>query len=85
MTVHLSQDRNYCARQERCQQEVRDKLYVWGVPGKEIEPIISQLIGEGYLNEALRGVHQSISGGRPIRSEHEFPTGLYLKHGDHQG
>lgn len=62
--VHLSKARNYCARQERCQQEVRDKLYTWEVPGKEIEPIISQLIGEGYLNEARFAEHYAVSKSR---------------------
>jgi SOS response regulatory protein OraA/RecX len=59
-TTALPKARNYCARQERCQQEVRDKLYAWEVPAKEVEPIISQLIGEGFLNEA-RFASQSIS------------------------
>jgi regulatory protein len=44
-----------------CQQEVRDKLYAWEVPGKEVEPIISQLIGEGFLNEARFAEHFAVS------------------------
>lgn len=63
-TTALSKARNYCARQERCQQEVRDKLYAWEVPGKEIEPIISQLIGEGFLNEARFAEHYAVSKSR---------------------
>lgn len=54
----------YCARQERCQQEVRDKLFAWEVPAKEIEPIISQLIGEGFLNEARFAEHYAVSKSR---------------------
>ncbi|HRF79897.1 MAG TPA: regulatory protein RecX [Flavobacteriales bacterium] len=60
----LVKARNYCARQERCQQEVRDKLYAWKVPGKEIEPIISELIGEGFLNEARFAEHYAVSKSR---------------------
>lgn len=63
-TSALPKARNYCARQERCQQEVRDKLYAWEVPGKEIEPIISQLIGEGFLNEARFAEHYAVSKSR---------------------
>ncbi len=64
MTAHLPKARNYSARQERCQQEVRDKLYAWEVPAKEIEPIISQLIGEGFLNEARFAEHYAVSKSR---------------------
>lgn len=60
----LPKARNYCARQERCQQELRDKLYAWEVPAKEIEPIISQLIGEGFLNEARFAEHYAVSKSR---------------------
>jgi len=60
----LPKARNYCARQERCQQEVRDKLYAWEVPTKEVEPIISQLIGEGFLNEARFAEHYAVSKAR---------------------
>ena len=63
-TASLQKSRNYCARQERCQQEVRDKLYAWQVPAKEIEPIISQLISEGFLNEARFAEHYAVSKSR---------------------
>lgn len=62
--IALPKARNYCARQERCQQEVRDKLYAWEVPAKDIEPIISQLIGEGFLNEARFAEHYAVSKSR---------------------
>ena len=48
----LAKARAYCARQERCQQEVRDKLYGWGEHKTQVEANIAQLIGEGFLNEA---------------------------------
>ncbi len=41
----------YCAYQERAQQEVRDKLYLWGLHQADVENIISELIEENYLNE----------------------------------
>lgn len=57
----LVKARAYCARQERAQQEVRDKLHAWEVPAKDIEPIISQLIGEGFLSEARFAEHFAVS------------------------
>lgn len=41
----------YCAYQERCQQEVRNKLYEWGLRPNEVEDIIAQLITDNFLNE----------------------------------
>jgi regulatory protein len=42
---------SYCAYQERSQYEVRNKLYEWGLHQKEVEEIISELIGLNFLNE----------------------------------
>ena len=42
---------NWCAYQERSQQEVRDKLYEWQMSPLEVEEIISTLIAENFLNE----------------------------------
>jgi regulatory protein len=42
---------SYCAYQERSQQEVRDKIYSWGLHKNEVEEIISTLISDGYLKE----------------------------------
>lgn len=47
----VSKIKQYCAYQERCHAEVRDKLYSYGLQKKEVEPIISLLITENYLNE----------------------------------
>ena len=49
--VALKKAEHYCAYQERSQQEVRDKLYEWGLWPTAIEKIITQLIVDGYLNE----------------------------------
>lgn len=40
-----------CAYQERCQQEMRDKLYDWGLYGNDVEDVIAHLITVGFLNE----------------------------------
>jgi regulatory protein len=49
--VALSKAEHYCAYQERSQQEVRDKLYDWGLWTSAIENIMSKLIEENFLNE----------------------------------
>jgi regulatory protein len=41
----------YCAYQERSQQEVRDKLYDMGLHKEDVENIISELIDNNFLNE----------------------------------
>ena len=42
---------HYCAYQERCQQEVRSRLYELGGYTKDIELIIAELIEHNFLNE----------------------------------
>lgn len=42
---------HYCAYQERCHQEVRNKLYDLGLGTADVDEMISHLIQEGYLNE----------------------------------
>ncbi|MGO1242638.1 MAG: regulatory protein RecX [Sphingobacterium sp.] len=42
---------SFCAYQERAQQEVRDKLYLWGLHHNDVENIIATLIEENFLNE----------------------------------
>ena len=49
--VGLTKAEHFCAYQERSQQEVRDKLYEWGLWPDAIEQIISQLIEGNFLNE----------------------------------
>lgn len=41
----------WCAYQERCQQEVRDKIYSWGLHANEVENVIAELISKNFLNE----------------------------------
>ena len=47
----LQKLKHYCAYQERCHSEVREKLYSLGVWTKEHDGIIASLIEENYLNE----------------------------------
>lgn len=49
--------KQYCAYQERCHAEVRDKLYSFGLNKIEVEEIISTLITENYLNEERFAIH----------------------------
>ncbi|WP_184541928.1 regulatory protein RecX [Mucilaginibacter sp. FT3.2] len=49
--VALAKAESFCAYQERSQQEVRDKLYDWGLWPDAIEQIISELIQSNFLNE----------------------------------
>ena len=41
----------YCAFQERSQQELRDKLYGWGLHRNQVEELISKLISDNFLKE----------------------------------
>lgn len=41
----------YCAYQERTQQQLRDKLFSWGLYGDDVEEVILFAITEGFVNE----------------------------------
>jgi regulatory protein len=67
--------RHYCAYQERAQQEVRDKLYELGMTKDEVEEIMSDLIGENFLNEErfatqFAGGHFRIKGWGKVKIQH---------------
>jgi len=47
----LSKIKQYCAYQERCLSEVKEKLGSYNLDKQEVEEILSQLIEENYLNE----------------------------------
>lgn len=49
--VGLQKAEKYCVYQERSQQEVRQKLYDLGLYPRDVEQIISELIGNNFLNE----------------------------------
>jgi regulatory protein len=41
----------YCAYQERCKTEIRNKLEEYGYPEDKMERLYERLISEGFLNE----------------------------------
>ena len=43
--------KHYCGYQERCHDEVRDKLYSLGIKKSDHGEIIASLIEDGHLNE----------------------------------
>ena len=47
----LPKAKTYCAYQERCHSEVKDKLFGFGLTKNEVDEITSTLIEENYLNE----------------------------------
>ena len=47
----LEKARAWCAYQDRCQMEVRKKLYEWGQQKEVVESHIGTLIGEDFINE----------------------------------
>ena len=47
----LQKAKHYCAYQERCHSEVKEKLYNFGLKKHEVDLLLSQLIEEEYLNE----------------------------------
>jgi regulatory protein len=47
----LQKLKHYCAYQERCHSEVKEKLYSLGVWKRGHDEIIASLIEEGYLSE----------------------------------
>ncbi|MBN4065840.1 RecX family transcriptional regulator [Candidatus Amoebophilus asiaticus] len=48
----LLKAQHYCAYQERCIYEVKNKLLQWGIKNNESEKIIARLIEDDFLNEA---------------------------------
>lgn len=47
----LKKIEKYCAYQERCHEEVRSKLYTFGLGADDVEEIITKLIQSNFLNE----------------------------------
>ncbi len=43
--------KHFCSYQERCHQEVLEKIYSFGIYKSEADVLISKLIEENYLNE----------------------------------
>jgi regulatory protein len=47
----LEKARAWCVYQERSQQEMRDKLYEWGLWKDAVESIIAELVTGNFINE----------------------------------
>jgi regulatory protein len=47
----LQKARHYCGYQFRCHQEVKDKLYSFGLRRQDVEEALATLVEEDYLNE----------------------------------
>ena len=43
--------RKYCAYQERCPNDIRQKLREWQIEKEKAEQLLKALISEGYINE----------------------------------
>ena len=41
----------FCAYQERCDFDVRQKLYEWNLSSEDVDALISHLISQNFLNE----------------------------------
>ena len=54
--------KQYCAYQERNHDEVRQKLYTYGLYQDQVNSVLSQLIDENYLNEERYAI--AFAGGR---------------------
>jgi regulatory protein len=54
--------KHYCAYQERCHSEVKEKLYGFGLYKKEVEELMASLVEENYLNEERFAIQ--FAGGR---------------------
>ncbi|HTL09319.1 MAG TPA: regulatory protein RecX [Chitinophagaceae bacterium] len=63
----LQKAKHYCAYQERCHSEVKEKLYALGLYKQEVEACLAQLIEENYLNEERFA--QQFAGGK-FRMKH---------------
>jgi regulatory protein len=41
----------FCARSEHCQQEMADKMRLWGVPAEEQAAVMARLVKERYIDD----------------------------------
>src|SRR5580704_17810181 len=58
----LQKLRHYCGYQERCHQEVKEKLYSFGLRKPDVETAVATLISEDRLNEERFAIQ--FAGGR---------------------
>lgn len=48
----LAKMKAYCAREERCHQDIEQKLISYRVSAEDIEEVVATLISEGFLSES---------------------------------
>lgn len=51
LTQALEYAKDYCAKEEHCQSDVKKKLRSYGVSGEETDICLAELISEGFINE----------------------------------
>ena len=51
LKMALEKGANYCAYQERCQHEVRQKLYELKLDSDDVEEVLMMLIQDDFVNE----------------------------------
>ncbi|HBZ34331.1 MAG TPA: RecX family transcriptional regulator, partial [Bacteroidales bacterium] len=49
--MSLQKLQNYCAKAERCEQDIRRKLMLWNVTQNEAQNIIDELKKDGFIDE----------------------------------
>ncbi len=66
MEKALEKAKHFCGYQERCHQEVKQKLFGLGMFTEEVEELLGTLIAEGFLNES-RYAEMFVSGKSRIK------------------
>lgn len=74
----LEKAKHFCAYQERCHAEVKNKLYSWGLYSNEVNDILSDLIAENFLNEQ-RFAESYVSGKFRIKGWGKAKIVMHLK------
>lgn len=47
----------YCAKQEKCQKDIRTKLIQGGIYGEDLENVLAELITDGFIDEERYARH----------------------------
>jgi len=81
----LQKARHYCSYQDRCHNEVREKLYSLGLHKTQVEDALATLIDEDYLNEErfainYAGGHFRMKQWGKVRIRHELKQKKISEH-----